>query len=65
MSRMTVDTNTTAIAFDARGARQFPAGPQLTVTIEPDDCTSGAAGRARRLDIALTGRISLTRVGCS
>lgn len=65
MPRVTVTPNAAvnAIVFDGRGARQAPAGA-LTLTIVPDDCPAGAAGRARLLDIANAGRINVERVAC-
>lgn len=64
MTRMTVTSDSTFVAFDGRGARQHPTSAQLRITLSPDDCAAGAA-RARRLNIALTGRISLERIDCS
>lgn len=63
MTRLNVASDATFITFDARGARQLPTAAQLRITLAPDDCASGTA-RARRLDIALTGRISVERIGC-
>lgn len=65
MTRMAVESDATAIVFDARGARRSPANASVTVTIAPDDCAAGTAERARRLEIALTGRINLERIDCS
>ena len=64
MTRLAVESSATSITFDSRGARRAPAAASVTVTIEPDDCETGAAGRARRLEIALTGRITLQRIDC-
>lgn len=64
MTAMNVTTSPALVVFDARGARQLPTTGSVTMTLSPDNCAAGAAGRARRLDIALTGRINLERVSC-
>jgi len=65
MTQMTVESAATSISFDARGARLSPATAELRLTLKPENCAADGTERARRLDIALTGRVNLARVACS
>jgi len=67
MTRMTVGVtpvNPDRVEFDGRGAKSVPADNPLSFTVSPDDCPGGAEGRARRIEINNTGRVSVDRVNC-
>ncbi|MFN2308478.1 MAG: GspH/FimT family pseudopilin [Gammaproteobacteria bacterium] len=64
MNQMAVDAGgTTALVFNGQGQKATPAG-EVTFTISPDDCTTGAANLSRAISIANTGRASVTAGVC-
>jgi len=63
MRRMAVNGSPATLRFDGRGEKIAPAG-NLLILIQPDDCTAGATGRARLVEIINTGRVSVTRTDC-
>ncbi len=65
MARMDVGQDALEVAFDGRGARVVPAAGAVEIVLQPADCAAGQANRARRIEIAPTGRPSVTRENCT
>lgn len=51
-----------AIRYNGMG---MLTGPAETFTLRNSDCVSTTGTEARRIDVAVTGRVSTTRVNCS
>lgn len=65
MARISVPVEDAVVfSFDARGARVVPAGGPVQITLQPADCSTGQANRARSIVVTATGRPGVNREAC-
>lgn len=64
MTKVTIDSEgVTLITFNGRGTKTQPAA-QVNITLAPQGCPTGDINRARTINIANTGRLSVTQANC-
>ncbi|WP_275097940.1 GspH/FimT family pseudopilin [Sedimenticola hydrogenitrophicus] len=65
MNQISVDSGgVTVVTFDARGSKSVPNGV-VNIDLQPDGCSAGTADRLRTINIANTGRASVTAGNCT
>ncbi|MDV3239612.1 MAG: GspH/FimT family pseudopilin [Gammaproteobacteria bacterium] len=65
MSQMSVNSGgVTTLVFNGRGYKTTP-NAAVAIRLQPQDCSTGDAGRARIINISNTGRASVSTGACS
>lgn len=64
MTRVTVNSGgVILVTFNGRGIKTQPVA-QVNITLAPQGCPTGDINRARTINVANTGRLSVTQVNC-
>lgn len=64
MTNVTINSaGVTLITFNGRGIKTQPAA-QVNITLAPEGCPTGDSARARTINVANTGRLSVAKVDC-